>query len=164
MWRSWLSCLFTPWPRVFKKVQLKKSSVQNGFERRLPHNSKVESQDRLLCWDLPLSGIHFSSLDGSARLVDVARHLLSSAEAIITAASSDGIVRVVTFQLIPQEGSEVKISACGGHGFPVFHPLATLYSPSLLALVLWPLCFMKPGVQMQSREVVGCWQWRELEG
>ena len=45
---------------------------------------------RLLRWDLPLSGIHFSSLDGSARLVDVARHLLSSVEAIITAASSDG--------------------------------------------------------------------------
>ena len=77
---------------------------------------------RLLRWDLPLSGIHFSSLDRSARPVDVARHLLSSAEAIITAASSDGIVRVVTFQLIPQEGSEVKISACGGHGFPVFSP------------------------------------------
>ena len=103
-------------------IFLKKSSVQNGFERRLPHNSKVESQDRLLRWDLSLSGIHFSSLDGSARLVDVVRHLMSSAEMIITAASSDGIVRVVTFQLIPQKGSEVKISACGGHGFPVFSP------------------------------------------
>ena len=93
-----------------------KPSVQNGFEyERSP-------QRRLLRWDLSLSGIHFSSLDRSARLVDVARHLLSSAEVIITAASSDGIVRVVTFQLIPQEGSEVKISACGGHGFPVFSP------------------------------------------
>ena len=47
---------------------------------------------------------------------------MPSAEAIIAAASSDGKVRVVIFQLISQDGSEVKISACGGHGFPVFSP------------------------------------------
>ena len=34
----------------------------------------------------------------------------------------DEKVRVVIFQLISQEGSEVRISACGGHGFPVFSP------------------------------------------
>ena len=47
---------------------------------------------------------------------------MSSAEAIITAASSDKKVRVVIFQLISQDGSEVKISACGGHGLPGFSP------------------------------------------
>ena len=52
---------------------------------------------RLLRWDLPLLGIHFSSLDGSAKLVDVARHLRSSEEAIVTAASSDEKVRVLIF-------------------------------------------------------------------
>ena len=92
--------------------------------------------------------------------MDVARQLKSSEGAIIISASSDEESFIVIFQ----EGSEIKISACGGHGLPVFSPLGHTLLPSLLALVLWPLCFMKPGVQMQSREVVGCWQWKELEG
>ena len=96
---------------------------------------------RLLRWDLPQTGIRFSSLDGSAKLMDVARHLGSSEEAIIAAASSDGKVRVVIFQLISQEGSEVRIGACGGHGFPVLSPpghtlLPEFAGPGLVA----PLC------------------------
>ena len=75
---------------------------------------------RLLCYDLPQSGIQFSPLDGSAKLVDVARHLRSSEEAIITSASSDEEGSIVIFQQISQEGSEVRIRACGGHGFPVY--------------------------------------------
>ena len=45
---------------------------------------------------------------------------MSAAEAVVTAASSDE--KVLIFQLISQEGSEVRISACGGHGFQVFSP------------------------------------------
>ena len=74
----------------------------------------------LLCCDLPQTGIQFSSLDGSAKLVDVARQLKSSEEAIITSASSDEEGRIVIFQHISQEGSEVRERACGGHGFPVY--------------------------------------------
>ena len=123
------------------KMVLKKDKVLRGDAS--PSIQKLSHKIvRLLRWDLPLLGIHFSSLDGSAKLVDVARHLRSSEEAIVTAASSDEKVRVLIFQLISQEGSEVRISACGGHGFQVFHPLATLYYPSLLALVLWPLYFI----------------------
>merc|ERR1712074_293418 len=54
------------------------------------------------------------------KLVDVARHLRSSEEAIITSASSDEEGSIVIFQQISQEGSEVRIRACGGHGFPVY--------------------------------------------
>ena len=75
---------------------------------------------RLLCYDLPQSGIQFSPLDGSAKLADVARYLRSSEEAIITSASSDEEGSIVIFQQISQEGSEVRIRACGGHGFPVY--------------------------------------------
>ena len=97
--------------------------------------------------------------------MDVARHLRSSEEAIVTAASSDEKVRVLIFQLIFQEGSEVRISACGGHGFQVFSPPGHTLLPEFAGpLVLWPLCFMRPEVQMQSRKVVGCRQWRELAG
>ena len=56
-------------------------------------------------------------MDGSAKLVDVARHLRSSEEAIITSASSDEEGSIVIFQQISQEGSEVRIRACG---FPVY--------------------------------------------
>ena len=41
-------------------------------------------------------------------------------EAIITSASSDEEGSIVIFQQISQEGSEVRIRACGGHGFPVY--------------------------------------------
>ena len=74
----------------------------------------------LLCCDLPQTGIQFSPLDGSAKLADVARHLRSSEEAIITSASSVEEGSIVIFQQISQEGSEVRIHACGGHGFPVY--------------------------------------------
>ena len=85
---------------VFKMV-LKKDKVLRGDAS--PSIQKLSHKIvRLLRWDLPLLGIHFSSLDGSAKLVDVARHLMSSAEAIVTAASSDEKVRVLTFQLISQ--------------------------------------------------------------
>ena len=56
----------------------------------------------LLCCDLPQTGIQFSSLDGSAKLVDVARQLKSSEEAIITSASSDEEGRIVIFQHLSQ--------------------------------------------------------------
>ena len=59
-------------------------------------------------------------MDGSAKLVDVARQLKSSEEAIITSASSDEEGRIVIFQHISQEGSEARVRACGGHGFPVY--------------------------------------------
>ena len=52
--------------------------------------------------------------------MDVARQLKSSEEAIITSASSDEEGRIVIFQHISQEGSEVRVRACGGHGFPVY--------------------------------------------
>ena len=96
--------------------------------------------------------------------MDVARHLRSSEEAIITAASSDEKVRVLIFQLISQEGLEVRISACGGHGFPVFSPPGHTLLPEFAGPGLVAPLFHKPKVQMQSRKVVGCWQWRELGG
>ena len=52
--------------------------------------------------------------------MDVARHLRSSEEVIITSASSDEEGSIVIFQQISQEGSEVRIRVCGGHGFPVY--------------------------------------------
>ena len=88
---------------------------------------------KLLCWDLPNSGIQFSQLDGSAKLTDVAKHLQSSEEAIISAAYSHikDKVSIVIFQQISLEGSEVRIGAREGHGFPVFslpgHELAKMY-------------------------------------
>ena len=72
---------------VFKMV-LKKKEVPRAAAS--PSIQKLSHEMvGLIPWDLPLSGIHSSSLDGSAKLVDVARHLMSSAEATVTAAFSN---------------------------------------------------------------------------
>ena len=94
--------------------------------------------------------------------MDVARHLMSAAEAVVTAASSDE--KVLIFQLISQKGSEMRISACGGHGFPFFSPFGHSLLPKFAGPGLVAPLFHKPKMQMQSRKVVGCWQWRELGG
>ena len=93
---------------------------------------------RLLRWELPQSGIQFSALDGSAKLTDVAKHLKASEEALITAISSQDKVRVVIFKQISQRDAEVKMGACGGHGFAVHSPpghalLSEFCSPSFVA-------------------------------
>ena len=91
---------------------------------------------KLLCWDLPDSGIPFSQSDGSAKFTEVAKHLKSSEEAIISAASSHVKVSIVIFQQISLEGSEVRIGACEGHGFPVCslpgHELAKMYKQKVI--------------------------------
>ena len=67
---------------VFKMV-LKKNEVP--AEEMTPAIQKLSHKIvRLLRWDLPQSGIQFSPLDGSAKLVDVARHLRTSEKAMIT--------------------------------------------------------------------------------
>ena len=75
LWLFWKKNL------AFKMV-LKKDKVLRGDAS--PSIQKLSHKIvRLFCWGLPLSGIHFSSLDGSAKLLDVARHLRSSEEAIV---------------------------------------------------------------------------------
>ena len=104
------------------KVALKEKNVSRGdfppAIQKLSHEVV-----RLLRWDLPNLGIQYSQLDGSARLTDVAEHLQATEDELVTASSSYDKVRVVIFKQIFQGGFEVRISACGGHGFPVYsHP------------------------------------------
>ena len=92
------------------------------------HNIQKLSRDvvRLLRWDLPKTGISFSCLDGSAIIGDVANHLRVPVETLMYSTSAlvggKGKMRVLIYERWSSGAKEVRISALGGHGFPVFAP------------------------------------------
>ena len=79
----------------------------------------------LLRHELPSVGVPYNSLDGSANLEDVAKHLDVSPSAIATASlpSEDGKRRMLLFETMFRGHRERRILALGGHGFAVLSPL-----------------------------------------
>ena len=92
------------------------------------YNIQKLSRDlvRLLRWDLPKTGITFSSRDGSAIIGDIANHLRVPVEILMysTSALARGKdkMRVLIYEHWSSGEREVRISALGGHGFWVFAP------------------------------------------
>ena len=74
---------------------------------------------------LPSSRLAYSSLDGSAALEDVAKHLKVSPVEVAKAALPDdgGKRRIIIFELTIAGHREQRIAALGGIAFAVFSPV-----------------------------------------
>ena len=79
---------------------------------------------KLLRWTLPERGISYSIYDGSALVCDVTRCLAVPEQDILSAAPTrkGQKVRMVVFERVSRDATELRIGACGGHGFRVFAP------------------------------------------
>ena len=96
----------------------------------------------LLRWQLPSSRLAYSSLDGSAALEDVAKHLKVSPVEVAKAALPDdgGKRHIIIFELTIAGHREQRVAALGGHGFAVFSqvgnwPISVTGAESMPSLV-----------------------------
>ena len=82
---------------------------------------------QFLRWGLKDSKIPFSNQDGSVSLADLEKHFQEDAENMILATSPvysmrDGKRRMIVYEVKSLAHRELRISALGGHGFPIYAP------------------------------------------